>query len=120
MLQGLKGELHRIWMTIVWSWQGWTAAWAGERSLRQWTLANVISAALALMLDFTAPERALIIGFGLLILAAELLNTGIEEAINRISPDQHPLSKKAKDAGSAGVALTAIAAGVVWLILLIG
>ena len=120
MLGMLKAESHRIWMTIVWSWQGWAAAWASEKSLRQWTLANVISAGLALMLDFSAVERAMIIGFGLLILAAELLNTGIEEAVNRISTDENPLSKKAKDAGSAGVAVTAITAGLVWLILLIG
>ena len=120
MLRVLRAEIHRIWMTIVWSWQGWAASWASEKSLRQWSLANVISAGLALMLDFSAPERALIIGFGVLILAAELLNTGIEEAVNRISPEEHPLAKKAKDAGSAGVAVTAIAAGLVWLILLIG
>ena len=120
MLRVLRAEIHRIWMTIVWSWQGWAASWVSEKSLRQWSLANVISAALALMLDFSSVERALIIGFGLLILAAELLNTGIEEAVNRISDEHHPLAKKAKDAGSAGVAVTAIAAGVVWLILLIG
>ncbi|MCG6904246.1 MAG: diacylglycerol kinase [Rhodobacter sp.] len=120
MLNTLKAEAQRLKMTVLWSWQGWCATWTSEKSLRQWTMANVASAALALALDLSPSERALIIGFGILILAAELLNTGIEETVNRISPDHHPLAKKAKDAGSAGVAVTAIAAGVVWLIILIG
>jgi len=120
MISWLKSELHRFKMTVIWSWAGWRDTWASEKSLRQWTLANAISAGLALMLDLTSTERAMIIGLGLLILAAELMNTGIEEAVNRVSRTDHPLSKKAKDAGSAAVAVTAIAAGLVWVIILVG
>lgn len=120
MMENLKSELYRLKQTVIWSIAGWRAAWKTEKSLRQWTLANALSVALAMVLDLTAAERALIVGFGLLILAAELLNTGIEETVNRISQVDHPLSKKAKDIGSAAVAVTAIAAGCVWLIVLIG
>lgn len=116
----LKSEASRLKMTVVWSWQGWRAAWASEKTLRQWTLANCLSAVLAFALDLSSVERALIIGFGLMILVAELLNTAIEDVVDRISPDDHPLSKKAKDVGSAAVAVAAIAAGAVWLIVLIG
>ncbi len=120
MLKALNAELHRLKMTVIWSLEGWAAAWASEKTLRQWTLANGISIVLALVLDLTSVERALIIGFGLLILVAELLNTAIEETVNRISRADHPLSKKAKDVGSAAVALTALTAGLIWLIILIG
>jgi diacylglycerol kinase (ATP) len=40
--------------------------------------------------------------------------------VDHTSTDIHPLAKRAKDAGSAGVALSAIAAGVAWLVILIG
>ena len=120
MREFMKSEARRLKMTVIWSWQGWWAAWETEKTLRQWTLANGISIALALVLDLTSVERALIIGFGLLILVVELLNTAIEETVNRISRVDHPLSKKAKDIGSAAVALTAITAGVIWVIVLIG
>ncbi len=120
MLQLVKSEAHRLKMTVVWSWQGWWAAWASEKTLRQWTLANAISICAAMLIDLSAAERALVVGFGLMILVAELLNTCIEETINRISRVDHPLSKKAKDMGSAAVAVAAIAAGLVWLIVLIG
>lgn len=120
MLAFLQSEARRIGNTALWSWQGWCAAWATEKSLRQWCLVNLLSAGLAMCLHLTTTERALILGFGLLILAAELLNTAIEEAIDYISTENHPRAKKAKDAGSAMVAVTAIAGGVVWLVILIG
>jgi len=120
MLEFVGAELRRLKMTVIWSWQGWRAAWRSEKTLRQWTLANVISAGLALTLDINSVERALIIGFGMLILVTELLNTAIEEAINRVSYAEHPLSKKAKDVGSAAVAVAAIATGLIWVVVLLG
>lgn len=65
-------------------------------------------------------ERALILALGVLVLAAELINTAVEAAVDHISTDIHPLAKRAKDAASAGVAVAAIAAGVAWLVILIG
>jgi diacylglycerol kinase (ATP) len=116
----LKGQVRRFLNTCIWSLQGWTAAWASEMSLRQWTIVNLLSAALAFTLDLTSVERAIILCFGLLILAAELFNTAIEEIVDHISPERHPFARKAKDCGSAGVALTAIAGGVAWLVILAG
>ena len=45
----------------------------------------------------------------------ELLNTGIETAIDRIGPEWHDLSKRAKDMGSAAVLLSLVLAGGIWL-----
>ena len=44
----------------------------------------------------------------------------IERVVNHLSPGQNPLAKVAKDAGNAGVALTAGAAGVAWVFSLWG
>ena len=116
----ILGELTRIKNTVVWSWQGWLSAWAHEKSLRQWLLVNVVSAVAAFGIDITAVERALLLALGLLILAAELANTAIEEAVDYISIDHDPRAKRAKDVGSALVAVTALAGGVAWLVILIG
>ena len=45
----------------------------------------------------------------------ELLNTGIETAIDRIGPEWHDLSKRAKDMGSAAVLLSLLLCLGVWL-----
>jgi diacylglycerol kinase (ATP) len=116
----LQAEVRRLANTVIWSCDGFRAAWATEKTLRQWTLANVLSAVLAFSLDLTPAERALILALGLLILAAELINTAIEEVVDHISPSPHPRAKKAKDCGSACVALAALAAGVAWVVVLAG
>lgn len=116
----LRAEARRFANTVIWSWDGFRAAWATEKTLRQWTLANLLSAALVFALDLTPGERAVVLGLGLLILAAELINTAIEEVVDMISPGHDPRAKKAKDCGSACVALAAIAAGVAWLVILTG
>lgn len=116
----IGAEARRLANTVIWSWDGFRAAWATERTLRQWSLANVLSAVLAFSLDLTPGERALILALGLLVLAAELINTAIEEVVDLVSPQTHPRAKKAKDCGSACVALTAIAAGVAWVVVLVG
>lgn len=116
----IAAELRRVWNTCVWSWQGWTAAWASEKTLRQWTIVNGLSIGLSLVVELTPAERALIWALGLLILAAELMNTGLEEVVDYISTATDPRAKKAKDCGSAAVALTAIAGGLAWVVVLVG
>lgn len=120
MIDWVMAEVRRIGNTTKWSWEGWCAAWAREKSLRQWTLVNVLSAALAFGLDLTPGERALVLALGLLLLAAEMANTAIEEVVDYISEEIDPRAKRAKDAGSAVVALTALAGGVAWLVIMIG
>jgi diacylglycerol kinase (ATP) len=114
----LTGQVRRFINTCVWSWDGWRAAWASEMSLRQWTVVNILSATLALALPLGIAERAVVLALGLLILAAELFNTAIEEIVDHIAPQQHPFAKKAKDCGSAAVALTALASGAAWVVIL--
>ncbi|AML50035.1 diacylglycerol kinase [Falsihalocynthiibacter arcticus] len=103
-----------------WSWEGWRMIWREEASLQQWVWANAASFTLAMVLDLSTAERALIVALGILVLAAECYNTAIERCIDYLSPAYHPLAKAAKDAGSAGVTITAIAAGGAWVIILIG
>ena len=70
---------------------------------------------LALWLARDLIEAATLIGVWLLVLLAELGNSAIEAAIDRVSTERHPLSAKAKDAGSAMVMTAMIIAALVWL-----
>lgn len=120
MRNWIAAELQRLRNTSGWSWQGWRAAWVREKSLRQWCLVNLVSAGFALALDLTGGERALLLALGLLILVVELLNSAIEETVDYISEAHDPRAGRAKDYGSAAVAVTAIAGGLAWLAILIG
>ncbi|MEM7441586.1 MAG: diacylglycerol kinase [Pseudomonadota bacterium] len=111
--------LERLKLRTIWSWNGVVATWRSEHSFRTWVWANAVSVLLALWLPLSSGERALILALGVLVLAAELFNTAIERAVDYISTEHHELAGQAKDAGSAGVAVTAIAAGVVWVVVLV-
>ena len=112
--------LSRLKYRCIWSWRGLSETWAGEHSFRTWVWANLVSAIMAFSLPLSSGERALILALGVLVLAVELVNTAIEHAVDYISKDQHELARKAKDAGSAGVAVAALAAGVAWVAVLLG
>lgn len=94
-------------------------AWTTEHSFRSWCWANLVSGGLALLLPLSGGETAVIIALGVLVLAAELFNTAIERVVDLVTTEQHPLAGQAKDAGSAGVAVTATAVGVAWVVSLL-
>ena len=63
-------------------------------------------------------ERALLIGSVLLVVVVELINSAVETVVDRIGPEHHELSGRAKDLGSAAVFCSIVLAGVFWLMLL--
>ena len=87
--------------------------------MRQEALAAIVLLPAALWLGQHWVERSLLAGSVLLVLIVELLNTGIETAIDRIGLEWHDLSKRAKDMGSAAVFLSLLLclftrAGALW------
>lgn len=114
----MREFLKRLKWRCIWSWAGVNEAWSSEHSFRSWVWANVVSSGLALAL-LQGAELALILALGLLVLAAELMNTAIERTVDLITKEHHPLAKQAKDAGSAAVAITAIGAGIAWVVVLL-
>ena len=109
-------ELIKIRNRAVWSWNGFRHVAKTEGSLWQWIIANIISASLTFFLPMTFTQQAMILAGGILIIAAECLNTAIERVVDDISNKKRPAAKHAKDAGSAAVAITAIATGMVWIV----
>jgi diacylglycerol kinase (ATP) len=116
----LREEWERVRARAVWSWAGWVHVWRTERSLMQWIVANVASALLAFVLPLTAGERGMILMGGIIILAMECVNTAIERVVDDISTDKRDRAMQAKDAGSAAVAVSAIAVGVAWVCVIVG
>ena len=71
----------------------------------------------ALLLGLPAVETVLLIGSVLLLMLVEILNSAIEAVVDRIGPELHPLSGRAKDLGSAAVFIAMIILGVNWLLI---
>ena len=73
---------------------------------------------IALVLKISAFEKFVLIGVLVFVLCIELLNSALEAVVDRISLERHPLSKNAKDFGSAAVTLAVGLAGAAWIVVL--
>lgn len=104
---------NRMWHATGYSLAGLRAGWS-EAAFRLEACLAVVMLPLAFWVGRGWVEVALLAGSVLLVLIVELLNTGIEAAIDRIGPERHALSKRAKDMGSAAVFLSLLLAGGIW------
>ncbi len=112
--QKARTGLNRVWHAFGYSVEGLKAGWQ-ETAFRQEALAAIVLLPAAVWLGRSWVETALLAGSVLIVMIVELLNTGIETAIDRIGPEWHDLSKRAKDMGSAAVLLSLVLCGGIWI-----
>ena len=93
---------------------GLATAYRGESAFRQEFWLAAVLLPLAFWVGQGWLEIALLQASVLLVLIVELLNSGIEAAIDRVSFEMHDLSKRAKDLASAAVFLSLVLCGGVW------
>ena len=107
--------LDRIVHATGYSLQGLRAAYREESAFRQelWLVVVLLPAAFWLGTGWV--EVALLVGSLLLVLIVELLNSGIEAVVDRVSYELHDLSKRAKDFGSAAVMISLLWCAGLWL-----
>ena len=109
-----KSGLVCIWRAFFYSMAGFSAALKYEHAFRQELFLVLVLLPLAVFLPLSIGEKALLISTLLLVLVVELLNSAIEAVVDRISLDNHDLSKRAKDLGSAAVFLSCVIVIVIW------
>lgn len=109
--------LNRLWHAAGYSLAGLRAGW-NETAFRQEALACALLIPAAFWLGRNWTETVLLAGTLILVLIVELLNTGIEAAVDRIGTEWHELSKRAKDMGSAAVLLSLLLCAGTWVLAL--
>lgn len=102
------------------TWDGLAWAWRSEAAFRQEIVVIAAASVAALLLPLSGFQKLALIGVLVLVLIVEILNSAIEAIVDRISLDRHPLSKVAKDMGSAAVALSLLLAAATWAVVLYG
>lgn len=112
-------HLTRLVRATGYSCEGLLAAFKSEPAFALEVVVCLFLIPTALILTLPLFTKALLISCLLLVLIVELINSAIEAVVDRISLDKHPLSKKAKDIGSAAVFVCIINAIVLWMLALI-
>lgn len=109
---------RRLLPAMIYSLQGLKTAFKEEAAFRQELLLSTILFPLSFWLAYDTVSNILLIGSIVLVLIVELINSAIENTVDRISKDEHPLAQKAKDLGSAAVFLAIILCFSIWLMML--
>lgn len=107
-------DAGRVVRAFGYSLAGLRAAYNEESAFRQELLLVAVLAPLGLWLGRDGVERSLLVGSLLVVLIVELLNSAVEATVDRIGPENHEFSGRAKDLGSAAVLLSLLAAVLVW------
>jgi len=117
MTNPFKGRtgIDRVVRAIGYSIDGLKTAYRGESAFRQEFWMAVVLVPGAFWLGRNWMEVGVLCGSVLLVLIVELLNSGIEAAIDRVSFELHDLSKRAKDLASAAVFLSLLLCSGVWV-----
>lgn len=96
------------------SYKGIRAAWLNEAAFRQEAVVMLVAIILTFFIDVSGLERILLIGSVVLVVILELVNSAIEAVVDRIGPEYHELSGRAKDMGSAAVLIAIILGLFTW------
>ena len=115
-----KGNVgfKRLWLAACNSWSGFKFAWREESAFRQELFLLAVSIPVIFILNLNYVERFLLISSLFIVLITELMNSGLEATIDRISFENHDLSKRAKDFGSAAVMLSLFIYVICWIFIL--
>lgn len=107
--------LGRIIRATFYSIQGLRSAWRHEAAFRQELILMLVLTPLAFVVGQGLTQQLLLIMVGWLVVIVEVLNSAIEAVVDRIGAEQHELSGRAKDLGSAAVFLALALNLVLWL-----
>lgn len=105
---------RRLIGAFKYSLEGLQSAWKSEEAIKVELFLMPLFIFLAIYFGPGKIEKILLIGSAILVLIVELLNTGLEKTIDRISLERHELSKIVKDIGSGAVLVAMLNFLMVW------
>ncbi len=105
---------ERVIRATGFSLRGLRSAWRHEVAFRQECVLAVLLVPCAFLLGETLVQTALLLGVCLIVLIVELLNSALEAAVDRMGDAVDDLAGRAKDMGSAAVALAIVLVWMTW------
>lgn len=106
--------LTRLIDATRYSWLGIRAAMRKEPAFQTEVFILPFAIAGSFWFGETVVEKLLLFSSWMLVMIVELLNSAIENTVDRIGTEHHKLSGRAKDMGSAAVLFSLVTAAVIW------
>lgn len=108
---GLKGLIA----ATGYSMKGIRACWQNEAAFRADAVISAILFVISFFLAESIEQWILLVSPLVLIIIVELLNSAVENVVDRIGQEFHDLSGRAKDMGSASVFFCWVVIGLTWI-----
>lgn len=107
-------HFKRLYRATGYSIAGLKSTYEYEQAFRLEVYILIVLLPLSIWLANTPLEFVILISSWLFVMVIELLNSAVEAAIDRIGPEHHELSGRAKDIGSAAVMVSVFMAMIIW------
>jgi diacylglycerol kinase (ATP) len=112
--------IKKLFSSIKYSMMGIKSVWQNEQAFRLEVYLCLVVMPVIVWIPTHYMMKLLLGLLLLLLLVTELLNSAIEAVVDRISLEMHPLSKVAKDAGSAAVGIVILMNALAWAFAIYG
>jgi undecaprenol kinase len=110
---------RKLFSSFIFAFSGIVTTFKSEQNFRIHSMVSVIVIGLAVALDFSNERFIILLIVIGLVLSLELVNTAIENTVDLITKEYHPLAKKAKDAAAGAVLVFSIFAVIIGILLFI-
>ena len=108
-------DRQKLRRSFAFAWTGVTQTWRTEQNFRIEVVAGTLALLLGLILQVNLVPIVLCC---LVVLSLEIMNSALEAVVNLVSPEFHPLAKRAKDAAAGAVLLAAVGSTIAGLLVL--
>ncbi len=108
-----------VFESFVRAFQGFSESFRGQRNVPIILVIGIIVGIVSLFLGLTVTEYMILSITITLVLVAELMNAAVENSIDLVTQEIHPLAKAAKDIAATAVLVTCLNALVVAVLFVI-
>ena len=113
-----REELRGRALSSRYAFEGWWYVLRTQRNAWIHAMASAAVFGLAIWLDLSRWDWAILLLTTMVVWMAEFINTAVETVVDMVMPEYHPLAKAAKDIAAAAVLVGALGAVVIGLLIM--
>jgi len=98
---------------------GFIHAFKTETSFKIELILSIFIIGAILIIDISLASKLILLSTGILVLIVELLNSAIENVVDLVTKEIHPLAKSAKDIGATAVLFSVLLHLGCWIIIIL-
>ncbi|PHR70388.1 MAG: diacylglycerol kinase [Arcobacter sp.] len=98
---------------------GFVHAFKTEKSFKIELFLSIFIMSAIIYIDVSLFLKLILLITGILILIVELINSAIENVVDLVTKEKHPLAKTAKDIGATAVMFTIILHVISWVVVIL-